>query len=231
MVYIFEDFSAVNPDDIDYLCQQVSIERCEKAKRYKRTIDQIMSLTAYALLTYGLYLEHGIVLSPHDTFVKNAHGKPCLKEHPHVNFNMSHCEKGVVCAIQKNTAVGIDIQNTVSYDEGLIDYVCSKGEKKRVTSAANPELYFTRLWSLKESYVKYHGTGINRQIFDLDFSKYEANYFDLYSCKFSIFPKNDYTISVCSDSYVSCNELRHIDLLKIKDFYNVVNIKRQNCKN
>lgn len=231
MVYLFENLSQHALQDIEFLYHNVSIERYEKAIRYRRALDKMMSLIAYSLLEYGLYKEHGIILSKNTQFKKTQYGKPFLKEHKDIYFNMSHCKKGVVCAIHKNRDIGIDIQDVITIDEGLVNYVCSDGEKNLIVRANNEEQWFSRFWSLKESYVKYLGTGINSKLNSLDFSKHVDKYFDMHQCKFSVFPSQDYTLSICTDKYVLNDELHSIDLYTLKNFYNNLRPEGNNTLN
>ena len=91
----------------------------------------------------------------------NEHGKPCLPDVPGVHFSLSHSGSMAMCAIA-DSPVGCDIQELSAARRGerVARRFFTPAEYARIAAAANPEREFVRLWTLKESYVKYLGTGI-----------------------------------------------------------------------
>ena len=60
-----------------------------------------------------------------------------------------------------------------------------QNEIRRVCDDHNPEELFTWYWTLKESYLKYVGIGLNDRLDSLDFSQFEIlTNFEAYQCKF-----------------------------------------------
>lgn len=102
-------------------------------------------------------------------FVIGAHGKPSVKGHPEIHFNLSHCRCAVACAVDA-APVGVDIERVGRYKRPLAERTLSAGELHHVlysspdTSAPRtPEetdLLFTVLWTKKEALLKLLGTGI-----------------------------------------------------------------------
>lgn len=87
-------------------------------------------------------------------------------------FNVSHTDGWVLCVID-DRPVGGDIQKIPVYREKTVKRYTSQEEwhllnqqsmKERENSAA-------LLWSMKEAYVKYLGTGLTKEISTIDFSK------------------------------------------------------------
>lgn len=154
MVYFTDDIEYIDEAFISAIKPYVSHERWNYAEKYLFFRDKVLSLTAYILLRVSLYQEYQYCSIPHLSKAKN--GKPELVEIPDVHFNLSHCKTGVACAIA-NGAVGVDIQDYIDYSKDISDNFMSDEEKRR---AGNSITEFTRIWTLKESYGKYHGVGI-----------------------------------------------------------------------
>lgn len=98
-------------------------------------------------------------------FEKSSSGKPYLKNHTQIQFNLSHSENMILCAISQNP-VGIDVE----YTNKNIDYLAlskrffSPKEYELIFSENNLEnkknLFF-KLWTEKEAYYKTLGMGIS----------------------------------------------------------------------
>ena len=129
---------------------------------YKFHMGRVLSAKAYLLLAQGVSEVWGID-EPLE-FVMGKHGKPSLKGHPEVHFNLSHCHSGVLCVVD-DRPVGCDIERIVSEVKmDLCRYCMSDEEIATITSATNPCLEFTRLWTMKEAILKLTGEGINKDM-------------------------------------------------------------------
>ena len=121
-------------------------------------------------------------------------GKPFLKEHPDIRFNISHCDGLVVCAFA-DVPVGVDVETVRPIRDPLVRRVLHEKEQavlnryreaaqirtengKEVTVFSDPmkerdyDRVFFRYWTLKESFLKRDGCGLTREprelFFDLD---------------------------------------------------------------
>ncbi|MBR2145842.1 MAG: 4'-phosphopantetheinyl transferase superfamily protein [Muribaculaceae bacterium] len=149
------------PGALDDALHQLSHYRRDKTMRYR--FDRGKHLSAGAgLLLDNMLREHG--LRERDMqYSEGEHGKPFFVNHPELHFNLSHSGNLVACAIG-NKPVGIDIQNIVKLRRSLVNYTMSAAEIAQLdamTSVDDQELFFTQLWTLKESYVKATGTGLS----------------------------------------------------------------------
>ena len=127
-------------------------------------------------------------------------GKPFLKEHPDIHFNISHCDGLVVCAFA-DEPVGVDVEAVRPIRDPLVRRVLHDKERavlnryretaqirtengKEVTVFTDPvkerdyDRVFFRYWTLKESYLKRDGCGLTREpreiFFDLDPEDWDA---------------------------------------------------------
>ena len=148
------------PGALDEALSQLSPFRRDKVIRYRFDRGKWLSAGA-GLLLDNMLMEHG--LRERDMqYVEGEHGKPALAEHPELHFNLSHSGTLVACALGKKP-VGVDVQTIVKLRRSLVDYTMSEAEIARLdamTSVEEQELFFTQLWTLKESYVKATGTGL-----------------------------------------------------------------------
>ena len=110
------------------------------------------------LLLRGLQIEYGLSELPEIVF--GEYGKPYFKSHPEIHFNISHCPKAVVCAIN-HEHIGVDVECINQFDEELAHYISSKNEFENILSSPDPSLSFTILWTRKESYLKLTGQGLS----------------------------------------------------------------------
>ncbi|MDE5742919.1 MAG: 4'-phosphopantetheinyl transferase superfamily protein [Bacteroidales bacterium] len=110
------------------------------------------------LLLRGVQTEYGLSEIPEISF--GVFGKPYFRSHPDIHFNISHCDKAVVCALS-DSVVGIDVESVRPFDREMAEYVSAPEELKSILTSADPAVAFTILWTRKESYCKMTGQGLN----------------------------------------------------------------------
>ncbi len=116
-------------------------------------------------------------------------GKPFCKSHPEIHFSLSHCENFIVLAISHNE-IGIDIEKLKTPSDKLVNRVCCENEISLINSTENKNIIFTEIWTRKEAYLKAIGTGIDRNLSEIDTT---ANSLNFITEKYE-----DYIISVFS---------------------------------
>jgi len=90
---------------------------------------------------------------------KEALGKP-YAESLNIHFSISHNNPYAICATH-DAPIGIDIQRADGVRELVLRRVCSPEEQQYVFSAPTGQgERFTRLWCMKEAYVKRLGSSI-----------------------------------------------------------------------
>ncbi|MBR2284530.1 MAG: 4'-phosphopantetheinyl transferase superfamily protein [Ruminococcus sp.] len=131
------------------------------------------------------------------------HGKPYLPEHPELHFNLSHTVGAAACLVSQ-AECGVDIERVRTMRENVLRRAYSPAEQQLVLSAPEPErdMLFTRLWTLKEAYVKALGTGIAYPLATADFSGFTLSgaysQVDMYSCRFRQYLiRGELLLSVC----------------------------------
>ena len=105
-----------------------------------------------------------------------AHGKPYFKDKTRFPFfNISHSGDYAVCAVA-TCEIGIDIQKIQSYSPRLLRRILTKQELLQLEQSEEKESFFCRLWSQKESYVKWSGQGITRELDTLEKNAWQESF-------------------------------------------------------
>lgn len=121
---------------------------------YIRETEEAGSPAAHALLEEILARDFGVA-GP--KMQKGPHGKPCLETGP--QFNLSHT-KGAVAAAISDRPVGVDLERVRDFLPSLPRRVLSNPELLWFRGRGEQRRDFFTLWTLKESFYKYQGTGL-----------------------------------------------------------------------
>lgn len=139
---------------------ELSEARKQKVQAYKFEKDRRLSLAAGLILKYGLE-KYGIKEKEAAISV-NSYGKAYLKDTEDVCFNLSHSGKYAVGAFSRYE-VGIDIEQIQKQSMELAKRFFAPQEYDFLMQQ-QPHLrdeMFTRIWCLKESYIKAVGRGMS----------------------------------------------------------------------
>lgn len=153
------DISGADAAAWQILYDRASPERKERAGRYRGREDALRCVTAEALLRYALGTDRYQVQQEPD-------GKPRIPERPDFHYNLSHSGKWVVIAYG-GSPVGVDVEQirpdtkirTVAerfFAPEEVACVLEKPEESRDR--------FFEIWTGKESYIKYLGTGLKQDL-------------------------------------------------------------------
>ena len=136
-----------------------------KELEHKEYHDHAHNLLRECLKVYG------IAYSEDTPINKNDMGKPSLAEYPHIHFNLSHA-KGISACIVSGKECGVDCEQVRKCSQGVMRRAFTESERALVESLPEDQrdLMFTRLWTLKESYVKAIGIGVSYPLDTVGFS-------------------------------------------------------------
>ena len=157
------DITQLNDTQWQALYEKASPERKARADRYIRPEDGRRCLAAEALLRCALG-------TADYTVEKNAFGKPRVAGRADFHFNLSHACNWVVIAYGTEE-VGIDIEE-ISWNAGkerLARRFFTENEQAYVFREAESQAErFFEIWTGKESYLKYLGTGLSKSLDSFD---------------------------------------------------------------
>lgn len=100
------------------------------------------------------------------TFVYGEQKKPCLRDYPHLHFNLSHSGTMAMAAFA-GSEVGCDIEEMRKPNYQVVKRFFAPEEIRQVEKEADPEKkreLFYRFWTLKESFIKATGEGMQRPL-------------------------------------------------------------------
>lgn len=106
----------------------------------------------------------GIFLPP--DIAADEHGKPYLRG-SNLFFSLSHSGKFAFCALS-DSELGADVQLISRYDPALVSRFFAAGERKYIEKSTDRDLAFTRVWAMKESYIKALGMGLSTPLSSFD---------------------------------------------------------------
>ena len=181
-------------EDYELCILHLPEERRLRACKYVFDRDRFSCVFGYALVALGIEYEYGI----HDILIWDyeEYGKPFFKDHKDICFNLSHSGYGVICGIDNN-AIGVDIQEIMHYDMGVGEMILSDDEKLYLQSLDNPDVGFTEIWTLKESYVKMLGIGMDTDLKEISFDLAGDSFYK-YGKYFEKRIIDNYVISYCA---------------------------------
>ena len=159
MVYLNDHIEDI---DVTDALSRVGPQRAKYALRYRRELDQRLSLAAFLLLQQALRTEYGLQEIPEFTF--GTHGKPMLKEHPEIHFNLSHCSQAALCVVSSQP-VGCDVESVPDeLDMDVCRHCFNEAEINHILHSDHPTLAFTTLWTKKEAFLKLTGEGLTNNL-------------------------------------------------------------------
>ena len=132
--------------------------------RYVRWQDRQAGLFGKLLLWQGLT----DAAYPRDCLERlayTAHGKPFLDSH--IDFNISHSGKYVICAISKEGQVGIDIEQIRKITLADFTRYMTAQEWQTIQAAPDPYEKFFDYWTKKECVLKADGRGLSIPLPDI----------------------------------------------------------------
>ena len=165
----FADVSGLDPDG-EY---PLSPYRREKLIRQKNVLARKQGLGAELLLIKALESAAPGILPPLDISC-GIDGKPELLGSG-LSFNLSHSGSFAACAVS-DSPIGLDIQTERDCDRRLSEKYFTAPERRFIEESDNKAYAFTKLWCMKESAVKYIGTGLKTPLasFSVDPEKGET---------------------------------------------------------
>ncbi|MFD2673102.1 4'-phosphopantetheinyl transferase family protein [Marinicrinis sediminis] len=154
----------------------VSEERQARCKRFVHDKDRIASLYS-ELLARAMIAQFTNRRASQIAFGKNEYGKPYPLGISDIDFNISHSGKWVLGAVSQRP-IGVDVERIHPINEtALAERFFAPVEAEMLNGIQQDEARkkrFYQIWSLKESYIKWKGTGLSTSLssfsfrFDLD---------------------------------------------------------------
>jgi len=220
LIYLSKINPSLSQDKFNDLLQLISKENREKCHRFKFKEDALRTLYGELMVRYFLCQQFAFKNEAIE-ILKSDEGKPYIKDFP-IHFNISHAGDFVVCAFSEQE-IGIDIEQIkeIDLEIGKRFFCQSEYEDLLAQKITDQRDYFFSLWTLKESYMKWLGTGMSIPLNSFCFKITNASI----SClddnrnimpSFKQFPIEGYKLSVCSMIHDFPDKIERIRIEKIK---------------
>lgn len=195
-------------ENYEKLVQGLYRERREKMAKFKRREAAHVSLLAGLLLQDVVESQCGI-LPENLELERSLHGKPRVKGTEDFYFNLTHSGDYVVIAYGK-TELGVDVERNRHKDLRVARRCYTDAEYRYVVGDLSEEQQgaeecvnkrFFRIWTMKESYLKFTGQGISVPLnsFEIDVENGKVKNQNAFFQELEI---QDYHIAVCSKERV-----------------------------
>ncbi|UVT94204.1 4'-phosphopantetheinyl transferase superfamily protein [Streptococcus mutans] len=141
------------------LLELIEEEDRKQILRYQFWQDRQRSLLGHLLSRYAIVQEYALT-NKEIQIRRHAYGKPYIKDYSQIHYNISHSGEWVVVAIGKSP-IGIDVENRREDWDLIGERVFSESEKYWSQNSYKRKAI---LWTIKEAYVKYLGTGLSKSL-------------------------------------------------------------------
>lgn len=196
----------------------------ERISLFKKPKDMQRSLIGESMCRF--ILGERLSLQPDQVEIsKSAKGKPFLKSRSDLHFNISHSGNWAVFALS-DSEIGVDVEKVRAVDYRVARRYFSTEEFATLDALEGIEKrnYFFRLWTIKESYLKFLGRGLTKSLGSFTVfekaDKFRIKHQDLTDEKifFNCYDvDSDHVLAVCSGTTSFPAEIKTLkitDLLK-----------------
>ncbi|MEN5378515.1 4'-phosphopantetheinyl transferase family protein [Sphingobacterium kitahiroshimense] len=127
-----------------------------KILKFKRWEDRYTSLMGKILLRH-LLISIGYSDDCLQKLTIGEYGKPFIDGN--VDFNISHSDGFVVCAISDSSNIGVDTEKIVEFDINSVLDILRQDEKEKLLRNFSLDIFYD-FWTKKESVIKAMGRGV-----------------------------------------------------------------------
>jgi len=218
-IYLSKINVALSKEQINFLLGFISKENREKCRNSRFKKDKLRTLYGELMVRYILCKK--LLLENKDIeLLKSETGKPYVKNCS-IHFNISHSGDFVVCVFS-DQEIGIDIEQMKEVNLKVAKRFFCQCEYQDLLDkkGSDQNCYFYSLWTLKESYIKWLGTGLLTSLNTFCFSERDCDLcFADKKMEIKPFFKTFYIenckLSVCSMNYIFPNNVKRICIEKI----------------
>lgn len=161
------DIATVLENSLGAILGNFTSERQAEILKYRFNADR--NRTAYGeLLVRKLLADRTGAAVKDIIFTRNKPGKPYWVKSD-LHFNISHSGKWVVCSIG-NMPSGVDVEIDQAVDMAIAKeyFLPSEYQYLLMLPIAKRNLALLKLWTIKESYLKYTGEGLSGDLESVD---------------------------------------------------------------
>lgn len=122
---------------------------------------------------------------------KDKYGRPYFINHGEIDMSISHTDGMIAVAVSRGKKIGIDVEKVHRINKKIVDKYYLESEKKMIYDGNQDyETGVIIIWTKKEAYSKYIGTGLTRELLKTDLTKRS-------DVSFFLERQKSYIISIC----------------------------------
>jgi len=197
------------------LMQYITDDRKSSIDRFRFDESKILSLYSALLARFTICNLTGLS-NTSLVFSKSELGKPFLTNFDNIDFNISHTKGMVICSASLIGKIGVDAEyiRPIKYD--IMKRCFHPNEIAYVERFSDSKSYnkrFFEIWTKKEAYTKYIGTGLATDITSIDVLSSE------HATNISFFENDTYVFSVYSESADKLQPIK-LDISSLDEYFN-----------
>lgn len=187
------------------ILESISEDKKNRLLRFRDVKDRMRGLLAEIIIRETILNEY-LARNEELVFDINEFGKPFLKSHDlNLQYSVSHSSEWIVVAFS-NHSIGVDVERIRNFDLEIAESFFATEEVHLLYSEADKDFSFCKLWTLKESYMKFLGKGLYEKLdsFAIDYTNEPPS---LIRSENNDSPRFDflegisgYCLSICSES-------------------------------
>ncbi len=190
--YITDIRTLPDPKETPSAMEGLPLKRQEKCLRFIKAEDRKRSLAAGDIIN-TILKDFGC----HSSITEGKNGKP---EAEGIFFNVSHSGDYVI-GVAADTPIGCDIEKMGIAPLKIADRFFYNSEKEYIMSHTDKDFAFWQMWTLKESYMKMTGEGMQLRLDKFRIATGDKIIVfregELQSCTFEHFIRDGHSISIC----------------------------------
>lgn len=145
---------------------KLSNDRQQRIASLKQDKDKIISFFSELMLMFciskTLNINHIDV-----SYYRNQQGKPYLPDNNSYHFSLSH-SNGLIAFSEHSRPIGLDVEFIKPHPRRTAERFFTNSERQYINSSPLPEIAFYEIWTSKEAYIKYLGTGLSTPLSSFD---------------------------------------------------------------
>lgn len=210
-IYYAEIAKELEPFNLSQTLNLVSYHKRQKFNISMLNYNMKLSVYAEILLRY-LLCDYLGVRNEDLIILNNSYGKPYLKNHTNIDFNISHTKNAVTVVIS-DKPVGIDIEIIANENVLIARRFFTKNEFDYVYKCHDRinERFF-EIWTKKEAFIKCAGQGLSIPLQSFDIFEHEQGHKSIVSIK-----TQKHIISICGEREYSNKDIVRITEREIMD--------------
>lgn len=180
-------------ESLGFIHSELVLARCPLFYEGRNEKREAESLSGYYLLLRLLKADGKTDFIEFVT--KDYFGRPCFRNYPWLDFNISHASGIAVCALGTGRRVGIDTEALpiMAGKDMIAEKFFSRREKREYAAGGGTDEAFATVWTRKEAYGKYTGKGLD----EYEPTEKDLAEFSFVTKKLLTYGKN-YIVTLCS---------------------------------